>query len=165
MDLIFRVAPGGIRFDISGDDERLDADPSLGGELRFDIPVAKRISLGPAFSVYTVRPKNSGIKRQPVFDIDPFLKIRGVRGRRKRVELYGLVHGGVSLVFLREAYRGPGDDKFTAGWNIGFMPGARLIMGRRFGLIFEFGYMRTQWKTNSTRLAFNQGVFRVGLSF
>lgn len=165
VDLLFRLAFGGIRFVMGAADERLDADPSLGGDVRFDIPLGEYFSLGPVVSVYTVRPENSGTNRQPVVDIDPFVKIRKLAGSRERVELYGLFQGGFTMAFLRESYRGSQGDRFGAGWNVGVAPGVRVLMGRRFGIIAELGWMRTQWKTESYKLIFNQGVLRAGLSF
>ena len=164
IDLLFRLGfAGKISLDVGAFDGKFDADTSLGVDFRVDIPVAKRVSLGPAISVYAARPRNSGIDRQPIVDIDPFLKLRRVTGRKKKIELYGLFQGGFSMVFLRKSLTT--GDRFAPGWNIGITPGVRVILGRSFGLITEIGWMRTQGNFDTWDLIVNQGVWRIGFSF
>ena len=164
FDLLFRLGfAGKITLDAGAFDGKFDADTSLGADFRVDIPIAKRISLGPSISVYAARPRNSGIDRQPIVDIDPFLKIRKVTGRRKKVELYGVFQGGFSMVFLRSDLTN--QDRFGPGWNIGIAPGVRVLLGRSFGIVTELGWMRTQGNFDNYNLILNQGIWQIGFAF
>lgn len=164
VDLLFRLGfKGKISADYGSVTGSVPADTSFGGDFRYDIPIARYVTLGPVISVYAVRPESSGIDRNPIVDIDPFVKVRYVAGRKNKIELYALFQGGFSMAFLRKSTGAT--DRFGPGWNIGIAPGLQLLLGRRFGLITEIGWMRTQGNFDAANLIVNQGIWRVGFAF
>ena len=140
------------------------ADTSPGVDLRGDIPVHRNVTLGPQLSIYAVRQDFPGLDRNPVIDLSPFVKGRyPFRAKRKKAEVYGLFQVGFSMVFLRESTGAP--DRFGPGWNIGLAPGFQILLARRFGLMTELGWLRTQGNFEGANLILNQGVWRIGFVF
>ena len=163
FDLLFRIGfAGQIRSDPGvGGAGSVDADSSPGVDLRGDIPVAKYVTLGPQLSVYAIRADSPNLDRNPVVDISPFIKGRyPFRAGKKKAEAYGLLQVGLSMVFLRDS-----TDRFGPGWNIGLTPGFQILLRRRFGLLTELGWLRTQGNFTGANLILNQGVWRIGFVF
>ena len=166
FDLLFRLGFAGKLTADAGVLGRAsaDADTSPGVDLRGDFPVGRYVTLGPQFSVYAARPKLPNLDRQPVVDISPFLKGRyPFRAGKKKAEVYGLFQVGFTMVFLRKEFEPA--DRFGPGWNIGLTPGFQILLARRFGLITELGWLRTQGNFDVGNLILNQGVWRVGFVF
>ncbi len=137
------------------------ADSSPGADLRGDFPIAKYVTLGPQFSIYAFRADSPAFDRNPVVDISPFLKGRyPFLAGKKKAEVYGLFQVGFTMMFLRG-----GSDRFGPGWNIGLTPGFQILLTRRFGLITELGWLRTQGNFTGGDLVLNQGVWRFGFVF
>ena len=167
FDVLFRLGFAGktaADFDglgqVSG-----DADTSPGVDLRVDLPVARHVTLGPVISVYAARAKNiPGQDRNPLVDLSGFLKGRyPFKAGEKKAELYGLFQVGFTMAFLRKSTMA--DDRFGPGWNIGIAPGLQILIGRHFGLLTEFGWLRTQGNFEFSNLVLNQAVWRVGFLF
>ena len=165
FDLLFRIGfAGKIRSDPGVGGTSVDADSSPGVDLRGDIPVAKYVTLGPQLSVYAVRADFPNLDRNPVVDVSPFIKGRyPFRAGKKKAEAYGLFQVGLSMVFLRESTGA--SDRFGPGWNIGLTPGFQILLRRRFGLLTELGWLRTQGNFTGGNLILNQGVWRIGFVF
>lgn len=166
LDLLFRLGfAGQLSLDVPGAVRvSTDADTAPGADLRVDIPIARYVTLGPLFSVYGVRADFPGLDRNPVVDISPFLKGRyPFWAGKKKAEVYGLFQVGFSMVFLRKSTGA--DDRFGPGWNIGLTPGLQILLARRFGLITELGWLRSQGNFSGGNLIVNQGVWRIGFAF
>lgn len=101
--------------------------------------------------------------RNPFVDISGFLKPRYPFGRKKKLEVYGLLQAGFTMGFLRKSTNAP--DRFDPAWNLGIAPGFQMLIVRRFGLITELGWMRTQANFDGGKVIVNQGVWRVGFAF
>ena len=162
FDMLFRIGFAG-ELDIDPGPD-FDADSSPGFDLRGDFPVARHVTLGPQFSFYAARPDNPNLDRNPIIDISPFIKGRyPFKAGKKKAEVYGIFQVGLSMVFLRDNLLG--SDEFGPGWNIGLAPGIQILLARRFGLITEIGWLRTQGNFDNANLILNQGVWRFGFVF
>lgn len=166
FDLLFRLGFAGtlsVDLGVFGTPST-SADTSPGVDLRADIPIARYVTLGPQLSIYAVRPDFPGLDRNPIVDISPFLKGRyPFRAGKKKAEVYGLFQVGFSMAFLREDTGA--SDRFGPGWNIGLAPGFQILLGRRFGLVIELGWLRSQGNFSGGNLIINQGVWRIGFAF
>ena len=97
-------------------------------------------------------------------DLSPFIKGRyPFRAGKKKAEVYGLFQVGFTMAFLRESTGAA--DRFGPGWNIGLTPGFQVLLARRFGIVTELGWLRTQGNFDGGNLVLNQGVWRVGFVF
>lgn len=166
VDLLFRLGfAGQLSLDVGTPaTPSVDADTSPGADLRIDIPVARYVTLGPLFSGYAVRADFSGLDRNPVIDISPFVKGRyPFKVGKKKAEIYGLFQIGFTMVFLRSSTGAT--DQFGPGWNVGLTPGFQILLGRHFGLVTELGWLRTQGNFDGGNLILNQGVWRIGFAF
>lgn len=167
FDLLLRLGFGGsLVSDLGGVGRvRLDADASPGGELRGDIPLTRHITMGPLAAVYMARPNAPGFERNPAVDLAPFVKGRYTfRAGKKKAEIYGLLHVGVTMAFIRRSTRE--NNRFGVGWNIGLTPGFQVLIKKRFGVITELGWTRAQaFFANAPNLILNQAVWRLGFVF
>lgn len=166
FDLLFRLGfAGKLTADLGVfGTSSASADTSPGVDLRGDFPIARYVTLGPQFSIYAVRPDFPGLDRNPVVDISPFLKGRyPFRAGNKKAEVYGLFQVGFTMAFLRESTGA--SDRFGPGWNIGLTPGFQILLARRFGLVTELGWLRTQANFTGGNLIVNQGIWRIGFAF
>ena len=163
VDLLFRLGfAGKHKLDVPGGaTPTVDAGTSPGFDLRVDIPVIRYLTLGPAFSFYVLRADVPLFDRNPVLDISAFMKGRyPFKAGRKKAEVYGLFHVGFSAVFVPD-----NADSFGPGFNVGLTPGFQILLGRRFGLVTELGWARTQGNLDAGNLIVNQGVWRFGFVF
>ncbi len=165
FDVLFRLGfAGSIKADFGGVTTSSDADTSPGAELRVDVPVGRHVTLGPSLSVYAARADVPGQDRNPLVDISGFMKGRyPFKAGEKKAELYGLVQVGFTMAFLRQSTGA--DDRFGPGWNIGIAPGVQILIAKHFGLLTEFGWLRSQGKFDLSKLILNQAVWRVGFVF
>lgn len=167
VDLLFRLGFAGkwTGLDLPGVvPPGADADNSPGASLRVDIPIFRYMTLGPLLSAYAVRADFPGLDYNPVVDISPFVKGRyPFWAGKKKAEVYGLFQAGFTMAFLRGSTRA--SDRFGPGWNIGLSPGFQILLGPRFGLLTELGWLRTQGNFTDGNLVINQGVWRVGFVF
>lgn len=166
FDMLFRLGfAGKIRVDGGSlGSASTDADTSPGVDLRGDLPIAKYVTLGPQVSIYAARPDFPGLDRNVFVDLSPFLKGRyPFLAGKKKAEVYGLFHVGFTMAFLRRTTLAA--DRFGPGWNIGLTPGFQIMLAHRFGLITEFGWVRTFSRFDASNLIVNQGVWRFGFAF
>lgn len=165
FDLLFRLGFAGQLKAVGAlGTASADADASPGVDLRGDFPVSRHVTLGPQFSLYGIRPDFSGLERNVVVDLSPFIKGRyPFRAGKKKAEVYGLFQVGLTMAFLRQSTGAT--DRFGPGWNIGLTPGFQVLLARRFGIVTELGWVRTQGNFDGGNLVLNQGVWRVGFVF
>lgn len=166
FDLLFRLGfAGQITADADGaSSASVDADTSPGVDLRGDFPIARHVTLGPQLSIYAARPDFATLDRNPIIDISPFVKGRyPFKVGRKRAEVYGLFQVGLTMVILRRDTGAA--DRFGPGWNVGISPGFQILLARRFGLITEIGWLRSQGNFDAGNLILNQGIWRIGFVF
>lgn len=167
FDLLFRAGFGGsLVSDLGGVGRvRIDADASPGVELRGDLPIAKNVTMGPLVGLYMARPDARGFERNPAVDLAPFVKARHTfRAGKKKAEIYGLFHVGLTMAFIRKTTRE--SDRFGVGWNIGLTPGFQVMIRRRFGVLTELGWTRAQaFFSSAPNLILNQAIWRLGFVF
>lgn len=165
LDLLFRLGfAGKIRVDVGAVGGSVGADTSPGVDLRGDLPIAKYVTLGPQVSIYAARPDFPGLDRNIFVDLSPFLKGRyPFFAGKKKAEVYGLFQVGFTMAFLRRSTLA--SDRFGPGWNIGLTPGFQIMLARRFGLVTEFGWLRTFARFDALNLIVNQAVWRFGFAF
>jgi hypothetical protein len=122
-----------------------DLDPSIGFDVRAELPVADFLVIGGWFQFLSVEREVTGAEREETVSIDGFLRgrwvVEAVRGELF-LEPYVLVPIGLSLAFLPDG-DGSGDDVW-AGFNTGVLAGLQVLHGSGFGGYLEVGWRHAQ---------------------
>jgi hypothetical protein len=121
-------------------------DPTLGLNLRVDVPVVRYLLLGPMFEFSAWRPDVSGEtpSRNYFFDIDLFVRGRiPIETDKDSVafQVWAGVPVGLTLSFLGEE-TGQTLEGFGLGWNIGLLFGGAVHFSRKFGMFAEIGWQQ-----------------------
>lgn len=152
-----------------------DLDPSIGFDVRAELPIADFLAVGGWFQFLTVESEASGAEREETMSIDGFVRGRWVIEAVPRelfLEPYVLVPLGLSLAFLPDG-DGSGDDVW-AGFNTGVFAGLQVLHGSGFGGYVEVGWRHAQvfWEESvpifgdvESSLVLNEFALNLGVVF
>jgi hypothetical protein len=151
-----------------------DLAPTLGFNIRADIPVVKYILVGPLVQFGAWRPEAQGgsaPSRNYYVDIDLYLRGRiPIDVDTLGVQVWAGVPIGLTLSFLGND-EGAGLDGFGVGWNVGVMFGGAVHFSNKFGIFTELGWLQHKMShdrspgSGSVDLKTSQGVFNIGFLF
>jgi len=133
---------GELDTDTDGLSGESDLDPSIGFDLRGELPVLDFLVIGAWFELLSVEPDVSGLDREETFSFDAFVRVRWVFeiiDRTLFVEPYAMLPVGFTLAVLPELDGGDDDDVYP-GWNIGVLFGAQLLHASGAGGYLEIGW-------------------------
>lgn len=132
---------GEVDTDTDGADFEYDLDPSVGFDLRGELPVLDFLVIGAWFEFLSVEPDAFGWDREETFSFDAYARVRWVFeiiDRTLFVEPYVMLPVGFSLAVLPEV-GGDGDEVYP-GWNISVLLGAQLLHASGVGGYLEIGW-------------------------
>jgi hypothetical protein len=148
-------------------------DPTIGFNLRVDIPVADYLLLGPLFQFGAWRPDVSGPtpSRSYYFDIDLFVRGRiPIEADPVAFQLWAGIPIGLTLSFLGEE-TGRNLEGFGLGWNIGILFGGAVHFTKKFGMFAEIGWLQHKMSheldvgSGDVDFRLSQGNFNIGFVF
>jgi hypothetical protein len=119
-------------------------DPTVGLDLRGELPVADFLVIGAWFELLGVLTDQSGAEREETFSFDAFARGRWVfeiAPREFFIEPYVLLPIGFSMAVLPD---GGGGDRLWPGWNTGVLAGAQFLHGSGFGGYLELGWRHAE---------------------
>jgi hypothetical protein len=133
------TGPLGIRASAPNDDEVT----TIGGQVGFDIPVLRFLSLGAearigAFNTETL--DDRGIDRSKLIDLD-FKPRLTLPLRRSPVELYFTLPVGLTIPFLADDFGNGTAVDANLGWNLGIGAGINFWLTRSIALNLEPNYL------------------------
>ncbi|MBN8614501.1 MAG: hypothetical protein J0L92_28130 [Deltaproteobacteria bacterium] len=118
-----------------------DLDPSIGFDVRAELPVADFLAIGGWFQFLTVEGEAMGSEREETLSFDAFVRgrwvVEAVQGELF-LEPYVLVPIGLSLAILGN------DDDVWAGFNTGVFGGIQVLHASGFGGYLEAGWRHAQ---------------------
>lgn len=117
-----------------------DLEPSVGFELRAELPVLDFFAVGGRFTFMSFELERSGADREETFSFDAFLRVRWALwiARSLYLEPYVFVPFGLTLAVLPDS-DGRGDAVWP-GWNTALLVGAQILHGSGLGGYFEIGW-------------------------
>ncbi len=166
----FHLGFGG---DVEANSAETGLDPTIGFNLRVDIPVADYLLLGPLFQFGAWRPDVSGPtpSRSYYFDIDLFVRGRiPIEADPVAFQLWAGIPIGLTLSFLGEE-TGRNLEGFGLGWNIGILFGGAVHFTKKFGMFAEIGWLQHKMSheldvgSGDVDFRLSQGNFNIGFVF
>lgn len=122
-----------------------DLDPSVGFDLRGELPLLDFLVLGGWFQFLSYEVDASGAEREETFSFDAFVRIRWVFeaiANTLFIEPYVLLPFGFSMAVLPDD-DGSGDDIWP-GWNTAVLGGAQILHESGFGGYLELGWRHAE---------------------
>ncbi len=122
-----------------------DLDPSVGFDLRGELPLLDFLVLGGWFEFLSYEVDASGAEREETFSFDAFVRIRWVFeaiANTLFIEPYVLLPFGFSMAVLPDD-DGSGDDIWP-GWNTAVLAGAQILHESGFGGYLELGWRHAE---------------------
>ncbi|MEZ4339150.1 MAG: hypothetical protein R3B82_21225 [Sandaracinaceae bacterium] len=122
-----------------------DLDPSVGFDLRGELPLLDFLVLGGWFEFLSFETDTSGSEREESFSFDVFLRVRYVFeaiANTLFIEPYVLFPFGFSMAVLPDD-DGSGDDIWP-GFNTGVFAGAQILHESGFGGYLELGWRHAE---------------------
>jgi hypothetical protein len=135
-----------------------DLDPSVGFDLRGELPVLDFLVVGGFFEFLSVQTDTSGSEREETFSFDGYLRARWVFevvDRTLWLEPYVLLPIGFSMAVLPDGPDGGTADDIWPGWNTGVFAGAQVIHQSGFGGYLELGWRHAEVYMDQTVLGFD----------
>lgn len=158
----------GFAGNVERDDVESELVPTLGVNLRGDVPVARYVLLGALFQFGAWRADvDPAPNRNYYVDIDFFLRFRlPIVTESANFQVWAGVPVGLTLDFLGEdAAEASG---FGIGWNIGALAGGAIHFSPKFGLFGELGWMQhriTHSADDGPDLDFRLGQWNTNMGF
>jgi len=137
---------GELETDTDLGDADTDLDPSIGFDLRGELPVLDFLVIGAWFQFLSVEPDANAWDREETFSFDAFVRVRWVFeviADTLFIEPYAMLPVGFSLAVLPELDGGDGDDIYP-GWNISVLLGAQLLHSSGVGGYLEIGWRHVE---------------------
>lgn len=136
--------------DLQANDSRteVDAEPSVGFDLRGELPVLDFLVLGVSFGFLSVEAESSAASdpaREETFAFDGLVRARWVFEVAQDtffIEPYLLVPVGLTLAALPDD-DGAGDDVWP-GWNLSVLAGAQFLHASGIGGYLELGWRHAE---------------------
>jgi hypothetical protein len=161
----------GFHYGFSGEVERDDVnvnalDPTIGFNLRGDIPIERYLVVGPLLQFGAWRPDVSPApSRNYYIDVDLFLRGRiPISTASTNFQLWAGVPVGFTLDALGQ--EAPGVSTVGIGWNIGVLLGGAVHFTPKFGLFAELGWLQHKiTHTADQNLYFRLGQWNTNLGF
>lgn len=122
-----------------------DLDPSVGFDLRGELPLLDFLVLGGWFEFLSFETDTAGSEREESFSFDAFLRVRYVFeaiANTLFIEPYVLLPFGFSMAVLPDD-DGSGDDIWP-GFNTGVFAGAQILHESGFGGYLELGWRHAE---------------------
>jgi len=126
----------------------VDLEPSVGFELRAEVPVLDFLVVGGSFGFLSVEaepsPWTGAWEREETFSFSGYVRGRWVFEAIRStlfVEPYVLVPLGFTMAVLPDGGR---DDEIWPGWNTGVLFGAQLLHRSGFGGYVEMGWRHAE---------------------
>lgn len=122
-----------------------DLDPSVGFDLRGELPVLDFLVIGGWFEFLSVEADGAGQEREESFSFDAFVRVRWVFeaiANTLFIEPYVLLPIGFSMSVLPDD-DGSGDDVWP-GWNTAVLAGAQILHESGFGGYLELGWRHAE---------------------
>ena len=122
-----------------------DLDPSVGFDLRGELPLLDFLVLGGWFQFMSYEVDASSAEREETFSFDAYLRIRWVFeaiANTLYIEPYVLLPFGFSMAVLPDD-DGSGDDVYP-GWNTAVLAGAQILHESGFGGYLELGWRHAE---------------------
>gem|GEM_PF-3446456 len=116
-----------------------DLDPSVGFDLRVEVPVLDFLVIGAQFEFLGVLQDASGAEREEMFGFDGYVRLRWAFDVTLDfvIEPYLFLPLGFAMAVLPDG----DDDRVWPGWNTGAMTGAQFLHDSGFG-----GYLEVGWR-------------------
>lgn len=120
----------------------VNLDPSVGFDLRGELPVLDFLVIGVWFEFLGVLSDQTGAEREETFGFDAYARGRWVFEVVPDffIEPYLLVPIGFSMAVLPDG----GGDRIWPGWNTGALAGAQFVHGSGFGGYVELGWRHAE---------------------
>jgi hypothetical protein len=121
-----------------------DLDPSVGFDLRVEVPVLDFLVIGAQFEFLGILTDASGAEREEMFGFDGYVRLRWAFDVTSDfvIEPYLFLPLGFAMAVLPDD-DGSGDDIWP-GWNTGAMAGAQFIHDSGFGGYLELGWRHAE---------------------
>lgn len=123
----------------------VDLDPTVGFDVRGELPVLDFLAVGVWFEMLGVLTDTNGAEREETVGFDAYVRARWVFEVIPSdlfIEPYVLLPLGFTAGILPDD-DGSGDDVW-AGWNTGVLAGAQILHGSGFGGYLELGWRHAE---------------------
>lgn len=117
-------------------------DPSVGFDLRVELPVLDFLVIGGQFEFLGILTDTSGAEREETFGFDAYVRLRWAFDVTDSfvIEPYVLLPIGFSMAVLPDG----DDDRVWPGWNTAVLGGAQFIHDSGFGGYLELGWRHAE---------------------